>query len=211
MPEMSEDEAREIGAKAGLTPEQVEKWVSQSRLFQEQLFQNLAQPGVLGLPPLLDKRRIEYGIPNQAFDDEATFDWVHVWQINDQSSTMYEGTILHKPEAVAARERYSAPKGIILSAGLAALDYLTQNGCALGDIVHFIRHVPWRIRVASFAGVDMNVLMLRASEICGSADARTRRRDRTHRVKFIPEKCIHVLINEEGVELTPQIPPDPEG
>src|SRR5690349_5617893 len=61
--------------------------------------------GGLGLPPLLDERRLQYGIPDEAFEADALFDRVLVWQINPkhEDKETFGDTMIIKPETQEKR------------------------------------------------------------------------------------------------------------
>src|SRR5690349_8585987 len=83
----------------------------------------------LGLGPLVEQKRWRYGIPDEAFFNQcAAFNKVLVSQIPEEESDTYEGTVILKTEVTKKRELVEAPRGVIVSAGLQALDELRSNG-----------------------------------------------------------------------------------
>lgn len=134
----------------------------------------MAPPGDLGLPPLLDKRRLEYGIPDFCFSREATFHRILVWQLppEDMTEGFLGDTSIVAPDVMLDREQKAAPRGIVVSAGLRALDELRSNGVDLGHIVTFLRIVPWRLRVGILNAKRVELLILNAGDVVASTDLR---------------------------------------
>lgn len=137
----------------------------------DQIRQTQAKPGALGLPELLDKRRIQYGIPDGVFKEHCLFDRIFVYQIRLRQSKMAgDDSRIALSSIGLRRELESAPYGIIVSAGLPALDKLRSNGVDLGHIVGFIREAPWRKPVEVIDGVEFSILLLRVGDLTGSVD-----------------------------------------
>jgi hypothetical protein len=142
----------------------------------ERLLKRIAPPGALGLPPLLESRRLEYGIIDEYFEVVATFEkvFVYVPTVAPGASKKFGDTLIEMPDTVAAAEAQAAPEGIIVSAGLRALDILESNGLGLGDIVTFSRGAIARVRCGWFEGVQQWVSTMYADDISGSRDLRSR-------------------------------------
>lgn len=137
---------------------------------------NMAEPGALGLPPLLERRRLEFGIVDAKFKVQAVYDRVLIHQLPPQEfagGTFGGGTIV-APDKTMDRERREAPRGIVVSAGLRALDELRSNGIDLGHIITFVRAAPWRMRVAYVGAKEENVIILQSGDIVSSEDLRAR-------------------------------------
>jgi hypothetical protein len=127
--------------------------------------------GSLGLPKLLDERRIKYAIPDGAFEEQAVFDRIFVFQVRPHvRQTFSEGGKVLLTQVGKQREQESSPFGIVISAGLPALDNLRANGIELGHLVGFIREAPWRKPVDVIGGVEFYVCLLRTGDITGSVD-----------------------------------------
>lgn len=152
-----------------MNEEELEKWANEAKV---ELERKTSPKGALGLPTLLDIRRFEYGIPDGAFSRQASFDWVFVWQIPEEfnSGETYGGGLIVMPEEVRRRKKEMAPRGIVVSAGLSALDTLHSNGMALGDIVNFAAIAPYRIAVDVIHGQEFHLIVLTDSQIMGSED-----------------------------------------
>ena len=123
----------------------------------------------LGLPPLLEARRLEHQIPDRAFACRAAYDRVFVWQVwIHKEETYLPGGNIVQPANFREGDLRENPHGIILSAGLGALDSLRSNGIDLGHHVTIIHVQPWRLPVG--ISDHEGVLMLQAGDITGSHD-----------------------------------------
>jgi hypothetical protein len=151
----------------------------------------MAPPGALKLPKLLEARRQEYGIVDGAFKMQCAYERVLVWQIARETGKKFEGTGLFMPDTVATRSQREASIGVIVGAGLRALDILHSNGMALGHIVQMIRNAPWRIKVDAIAGHEFHLIVLNAGDLLGSEDLATELL--AGEAKVVPE------MNEHGV------------
>jgi len=101
---------------------------------------------------LLAKRIGELGIP--PWPAQAMFERVLIYRIPDEeaASETYGETQILKPETRVAVDKSRSPRGIIVSAGLRALDIMRSNGMRLGELVWFSPHVPTRFEVAKDDG-----------------------------------------------------------
>lgn len=132
---------------------------------------SLAPRGTYNIPILLDERRFEYGIPNGAFEQFPVFDKVYVWQLTlTERRTYSEGGAIVKPDARIAYDRNTAPRGIIISAGLQALDSLQSTGIDVGHIVRFKKFSPFIQPVGDIKGVEVTVMVIRDGDIVSSED-----------------------------------------
>jgi len=167
-----------------------ERWVDRA---ERSLTKALAKKGKLGLPPLLDARRLEYGIPDGAFKLQAAFDRILVYQIPINRKNTFGDTSIIKPETSERREAEEAPRGILVSAGMKAMDNLRSNGIDLGHIVSFIRLSPWRMYVDCVEGLSFHIMILRDGDLLGSEDLRA---------ALVQGKCkieVREYKDEEGV------------
>jgi hypothetical protein len=175
----------------------------------EELLRHISPEGALGLPRLLDEKRIQWGIPDEAFThSQACFNKVLVWQTPLNTDATYEGTLILKPDSVQKRDRMEAPRGVIVSAGLQALDALRSHGVDLGHTVGFCRVAPFRKHFATIGGVQLSLIILHASEIIDSEDLNKAIRER--RVRFRAEEhegvMTHYYIDENGKRWHPVAP-----
>ena len=100
------------------------------------------------IPELLMKRVKEFDIPE--WPGQACFERVIVYRIPDDSSaseTYAEGGVIVKPENRLEADKDRSPRGVVVSAGLAAMDILVSNGMQVGELVWFAPHVPFRFEV----------------------------------------------------------------
>jgi hypothetical protein len=142
-----------------------------ARAIADKLEQSLAPRGTYKIPKLLDERRFEYGIPNGCFEHFPLFDKVYIWQLNMTERTTYtEGGVIQKPEARIAHDRKTAPRGIIVAAGLAALDSLRSAGADIGHIVRFKKYAPFMQEVCDIDGHVLEVVTLRDGDMVASED-----------------------------------------
>lgn len=178
-------------------------------------------PGALGLGKLLDGRRIKYNIPDEAFEMQAAFDRILVWQVDSLHQEQYAekhgvdaagkfaGTSIYMPDNTRKGKREETPRGVIVSAGLRALDNLRSNGIDVGHLVNFIRLAPWRIPIASHAGHVSHLMVLRDGDLIASEDIVGQQRRREVRIKAIETEgggTTHVFIDENGKAWSPQEP-----
>lgn len=163
--------------------------------------------GELGLPPLLEDRRWEYGIIDGFFAAQPCWDRVHIYQIPQFKSKTYDPSgVIVMPDSAVQRETHQCPEGIIVAAGLSALDALRSHGMDLGHRVIFIRNAPWRVRVGMVLGQAENMLPMTVGDIGASYDTTTELRSRRARVKYNAEKQQHMLIDADGKEWAPTVP-----
>lgn len=168
----------------------------------------MSPKGVLGLPPLLDERRLEYGIPDGAFLCQAFAERVRIWQVA-QYTEKYGDTSIVMPDIVKSRERHSCNLGILLSAGPGSMDCLHTQGIELGHIVEFVKMQPWRSRVQTIAGHEHHVMIMNAGDILGSLDLARNIRKGTTRIYWHLEDLEHKVETIEGT-YRPKNPWTPE-
>jgi hypothetical protein len=173
---------------------------------------HMSPPGALDLPPKLEESRLKYGIPDSVFNVEALFDRIFVFQLPRVFGDVIEGTSLIKPEGVRQREEEGTPRGVVVSAGLKALDNLRSNGVEPGDVVNFIRLSPWKLTLQEIAGVEINVLILRDGDLIASEELPVRRKR-----GFLTTVCVttdagleHRIAHLGGSTVKPGIPWVPE-
>ena len=172
----------------------------------------MAPPGALGLPPLLEQRRLQYLIPNGAFAQRAMYDRMLLWQI-PYYQERYGDTRIVMPETGKSRTKNEAPRGIIVTVGLQALDVLHDHGSGLGHIVKFIRLAPWRLPCDMIAGREEELLILRCGDLIADEDLEQLLRKREWAVRCERRKdkdgnavTAHVLVTAEGAVRNPQVP-----
>lgn len=137
----------------------------------DELEASLKPKGYFNIPMLLDERRLEYAIPNGAFEHFPLYDKIYIWQLTmSERRTYAAGGSIEKPDARIASDRNTAPRGIIVSAGLQALDSLLSTGCDVGHIVRFKKFSPFIQPVAEIQGVELAVMVIRDGDIVSSED-----------------------------------------
>ncbi len=130
---------------------------------------------------LLKQRIKEFDIPAAAMSRYPLWDKVIVWQLDLKEEKTSGG--LYIPEV--AKERVSH-RGVLLSAGLAALDRLYSYGVEPGHIVFFGRYAGQDEMVARRqAGTadDIRICVLSAAELNESEDLATALRDGSMSIK----------------------------
>lgn len=167
----------------------------------EEIRSRISPPGTLGLPPLLDARRMEYALTDAVFQQQAMFDKLFVAQVDvDKSETADpRGKIIAPPKA-RERQIEAYPRGIIVSAGLLALDQLETNGSGLGHIVTFCRLTPWRIPFEMISGKERYLIPLNTSDILADSDAWTHLRAGKIARARTPSGRNAFVVNDEVVE-----------
>lgn len=191
-----------------MSQSQVASLPSNVQKIADALLKRMTPAGLLGLPKLLDERRLQYGIPDGAFAQEAMFDRILIFQVGDRETSTYEkGGLIEMPDNVKAANLYRAPVGIVVSCGLSALDSFVSNGGQLGDKVQFVKNAPYFVRCDTIAGHDFNLVVLTAGEIVGNFDLAERLKKRTLRKIQNPlegGRVEHVFIDEGGKHMMPQ-------
>lgn len=118
------------------------------------------------MTPLLEKRIKEFDIALPR--TRPAFDRVFVYPLagktNDET---FEGTSIIKPKV--SRDKLDAARGVLVKAGLKALEHLWSHGFELGHIVLFARFSPWQYRYERAKRMH-DVVIVRTSELVGSED-----------------------------------------
>lgn len=158
------------------------------------------------MPKLLNERRSKYLIIDEFFEYQAVFDRIYVHQVSrHQGDTVGSGLIV-MPETTKDREKETACLGIIVSAGLKALDELRSHGIDLGHLVNFVRLSPYRVPVTTIAGRDFNLLVFSAGDVVGSCDLALNLKERTVRTvarELDDGSRVHVHVDENGKDWKP--------
>lgn len=149
--------------------DELKKAVEQTAKIKEKM----APPGMLRLPELLERRRLEYGIPDSAFRVQAAFNRLFIHKIEDvmfRSGRYGEDSRIELPDSTKKALLNMAPRGIIISAGLGALDTLRDHGMDVGHIVTINRVSPWRVIYDIIGGEQFSYLIVQDRDISGSED-----------------------------------------
>lgn len=102
---------------------------------------------------------------------EAVYDRVVVFSVPEEKAereTYAQGGVIVKPETRRDTEKRETPRGILVSAGLAAMDVLKGHGIGLGHMVWVARLAPWRHEVDRTENGVVEFLFLRVGDIVGS-------------------------------------------
>lgn len=102
----------------------------------------------------------------------AVFDRVLVVPLGDadQPTTTADGLLVIPP---VSRERAGAQIGVIVSAGVKAIEQLYSHGIGIGDIVLLARFSEWPKAYFDKQGRPWQVLILQAGEIAASLDLKS--------------------------------------
>lgn len=169
--------------------------------------EKMTEKGRLGLPDALEEARWKYGLVDGYFKVQPVFERVFVYQVPlDDGLAMFEGTGLWKPESVMTVEKENTCRGVLVSAGAAALDALKSNGIDVGYLVNFIRFAPFRVEVDRIQGTAQYALGLNAGDIVGSETLRDRMNRREVAIRWDEEAQQHVYIDEDGNKKVNQTP-----
>lgn len=199
-------------AEAQATLDDAVKFESELEKWRQGVLARMSPAGTLGLPALLDKRRLEYGIVDAAFRIQALYERIFIWQIADvmdELETYGEESRIVRADSAKLRARESAPRGIIISAGLKALDVLHSNGSGLGDIISLQYLAPFRRPIDRIDGKDVYMVVLNVGDLVGSEDVRARIVDGSvvlHR-QVDNGRIKHAFVNNETGEMWhPEVP-----
>lgn len=166
--------------------------VEQARLkLEAESKKHFSPPGTLGLTKLLDEKRCRYGIPDTAWTTQPAFDQVLVWQIPVDDGKTYGGGLIQKTETALKRELQEAPRGVLVSAGLTALDQLRSHGIDIGHTIDFYQIAPLRKRLPTIAGKEPTLVMIQARYVFGSEELASNLKSR---------KCRVIARDTEGVQ-----------
>lgn len=171
-----------------------------AKSIEEKFKAAMAPAGTYNIPEILEKRRMEYGIPNGAFESYPSFDKVYIWQIPlpGQGNDKYtEGGAILKPESVQHVERNSAPRGVLVSAGLQAMDSIYSTGIAIGHIVRFKKLSPFIMPVAFIEGKQFNVYVIRDGDIEASEDLALQLNNKKVCIKNVSDKGYDWRVSDE--------------
>lgn len=160
----------------------------------------------LGLGALVEQKRMKYGIVDAAwYGQHPLFDRVLVWQISEDEGETYNGGVIVKTEVARKRELVEAPRGVIVGAGLGALDVLRSNGVDIGHTVGFTRLAPFRRPIGVFAGVPLALIVLHVGDLVDSEDLGAQARNRTVRIqhKEVDGVTQHYFVDHNGKAWTP--------
>ena len=190
----------------GLTKEQAEgilrgdpKFANLASQLVEERSKRMAPEGALHLPPLLDKRRVEYAIPDGVFAFQAAYDKVLIYQLpEDKTPGKWGDTQIIMPDTHADKREAESPIGIVCGAGCKAMDVLASNGMGLGHIVAMVKMIPWVKEAESILGHKHYVKIVTVGDILGSRDLAAQMHAGEIRQVWDSEAQSHVYVNQKG-------------
>lgn len=162
---------RKAGTNAAAEAAAKDKRLAIAKRLEDEWKKHVSPPGALkGIPPLLEQRRLEYQIPDEAFGRACMFDKILLFQIPMWEGGVYGDTSILMPETGAERVEESAPRGVIVSAGLQALDVLHSHGSGLGHKVLYVHMSPWRVPFMMIQGHELYLIPLRVGDLVADED-----------------------------------------
>jgi hypothetical protein len=181
---------------------------SRKRLIHiERMRKHMSEPDKLKLPPLLERRRQEFLIPDGFFEFACMFDKILIYQPDEnvKDKETYGDTKIVMPDTVRINEAHRCPAGIIVSAGAIALDHFRTNGVDLGHLVRFAMFSALRIEVDCIEGRWFHAIPMQSGDVIASADFEAARRGGEVEIVWSDEHGQHlVLVN--GKPWTPTKP-----
>lgn len=144
---------------------ELDKAIHRTKLIKEKM----SPPGALRLPEKLEAARLKHGIPDGFFRACAGFDRIFVFPLDpfDQDDKI-PGSMLYRPQVTKQKDLQEGFRGVLISAGLTAMDRLMSHGYELGDIVMTNKNVPFARRVELLEGEPMFVLVMRDGDLAGN-------------------------------------------
>lgn len=160
----SNDERNKSVAKA---PEFIDHELETAKKRTAEIKARMSPPGALGLPPLLEAQRLKYGITDNALRSQALWDRIHVFPIDHEEGELVEKTAggLHKPNSKKLRDKQEGNRGVLISAGLTAMDRLMSHGVELGDIVVTNKNCPFARRCDELSTEWVYYLVMREADL----------------------------------------------
>jgi hypothetical protein len=110
------------------------------------------------------------------------------------------------PESARIRDLQSAPRGVVVSAGLKALDEITSHGINVGYKVNIICQAPYRMEIARIKGHSFYLLVLRAGDIVASTDLRDDLNSGVCKISYDEQSGQHLYTDANGKTWMPVQP-----
>lgn len=195
------DKDRPAEPKIELVDNELEAAKRRTALIKERM----SPPGALKLPPLLEAHRIKYGIPDGAFASQAVFDRIHVFPIDAGEGEQVEKTSggIYKPNTVKLKDKQEGNRGVLISAGLTAMDRLMSHGIELGDIVVTNKNVPFARRCEELSNFTMFYLVMREADLASDESLMERIRAGKQRIEELGGEGGYehqvVCVGEDGI------------
>jgi hypothetical protein len=135
-----------------------------------------------------------------------------VYRIPDKAAareTFVEDGRIIMPETTQANNEFRSPRGIIVSAGLQAMDIMRGNGMQLGEMIWMSSHTPWRFEVDTAGdGKPVEFYFMQAGDITLSEDLLKARQDGSIRVELRDGKHQLVIADDKIPRFDPPFHPD---
>lgn len=131
----------------------------------------MSPPGALHLPPKLEAARWKWKICDKAFERQAQFRRIHIVQVSmvallrPEDEAFYPGTSIELSSLSQRIDTEGCHMGVLISAGLTAMDELASHGTELGNIVGFIRNAPMNHTYDISELGDSKYLVMNAGDI----------------------------------------------
>jgi hypothetical protein len=139
--------------------------IKRTKLIKERM----SPEGALHLPDKLEAARLKHGIPDGFFRVAAGFDRIFVFPIDPfDADEKLPGSFLYRAELTKQKDLQEGYRGVLISAGLTAMDRLMSHGYELGDIVMTNKNVPFARRMELIEGKPMFVLVMRDGDLAGN-------------------------------------------
>ena len=154
---------------------------------------------------LLERRMKQFDIPD--WPGEATFARILVFRIPDKAAkrdTFVEGGSIVKPETTRSNDEFRSPRGVIVSAGLQAMDVMRGHGMQLGELIWMSSYTPWRFEIDTKEdGKPVEFYFMQVGDISLSEDLLAARKTGKLKVELRNNK--HQLI--VGIDEIPRFDP----
>ena len=144
--------------------------LEQAKKRTEMIKKRMSPPGALRLAPLLEAQRLRWGIPDGFFKTQAAFDRIFVFPLDqfDDDEKFAPGSPILRPKLTKMKDLQEGNRGVLISAGLTAMDRLMSHGYELGDIVITNKNVPFARRCESIGEEALHYLVMREADLAGN-------------------------------------------
>ena len=152
----------------------------------------------------------EFNIP--PWPGQALFERVLIYIVpseEEASETFAPGGAIIKPDTKREIDKARSPRGVIVSAGLAAMDILRGNGMQVGEVVRVAPFVPYRYDCGKDSeGRPIEFMFCNVADVVLSEDILQRLADGELEVKGSNGKHVYVYEDEPLQRAEPTHSPD---
>ncbi len=157
---------------------------------------------------LLKKRIKEFAIPPAALNRQPLWDKVIIWRLDTREEKTAGGLyipekVTHKDGTESDLQTIISHRGVLLKAGLRALDSLRDYEVELGHIVHFGRYAGQDetvVKRGAGAADEAHIVVLSLAEITSSEDLALNLSNGTASIEYDDATGQHHMVNkDEGV------------